>query len=99
MNLHKNTVILTLSKDSTFNEIKVSNEVSNFILNLEDLDRKLFKDIRNKLLTFGNKVKGLGGSFVVVSSSINDVDFDIIPSIQEAYDFIEMEEIEKQLNN
>ena len=26
-------------------------------------------------------------------------DFDIIPSIQEAYDFIEMEEIEKQLKN
>ena len=99
MNLHKNTVILTLSKDSTFNEIKVSNEVSNFIINVENIDDSLFQDIRNKLLTFGNKVKNLGGSFVVVSNSIKDVDFDIIPSIQEAYDFIEMEEIEKQLNN
>lgn len=97
MSLDRNTIILKLSKDNTLNDIKISNDISNFILNLEDMDEELFKDIRNKLLIFGNKVKSLQGSFVIVSSSINDVDFDIVPTIQEAHDFIEMEEIEKQL--
>ncbi|MEE2953565.1 MAG: hypothetical protein VX347_00135 [Bacteroidota bacterium] len=97
MSRNDNTIVLTLSKDNNFDDIIISNKISNFILNLQKMNQSVFKMIRNKLLTFGDDVKTRGGSFVIVSKIICSDDFNIVPTIQEAYDFIELEEIERQI--
>ena len=38
------------------------------------------------------------GSFVIVCEFSFDNELTIVPTLQEAYDYIEMEEIERQLN-
>ena len=38
------------------------------------------------------------GSFVIVCSTSFSEELNIVPTMQEAFDYIEMEEIERQLN-
>ena len=56
-----------------------------------------FEQISNKLLIFGADVVKQGGSFVIVSKIVISNNFNIVATIQEAYDFIELEEIERKL--
>ncbi len=97
MNINDRTVVLKLSKDNDFDDIKISNKMSNFILNTGEMNQPLFEQISNKLLIFGADVAIQGGSFVIVSKNITSDNFNIVTTIQEAYDFIELEEIERQL--
>ena len=56
------------------------------------------KIIQDKFITFDRSVSNKKGSFVIVCQfSFNDK-LTIVPTLQEAYDYIEMEEIERQLN-
>ena len=52
-------------------------------------------------LKIAEQKKENGTSFVVLNSSVNADDFDenlnIVPTLQEAYDYIEMDEMERQL--
>ena len=61
-------------------------------------DRKRIKMIKNNLTIFEQSIYKKKGSFVVVCDHIFDEDLNIVPSIQEAMDFIEMEEIERELD-
>jgi hypothetical protein len=54
-------------------------------------------DVRNKFITFGKSISELKGSFIIVCDVSFDDSLTIVPTLQEAYDYIEMEEIEKQL--
>ena len=97
MSVNDNTVVLKLSKDNDFDDIKISNKMSNFILNTGEMNHPLFEQISNKLLIFGADVKRKGGSLVIVSKFIISDNFNVVATTQEAYDFIELEEIERQL--
>ena len=97
MSVNDHTVVLKLSKDNGFDDIKISNKMLNFILNVGEMNQSLFEQISNKLLIFGEDVARQGGSFVIVSKNIISDNFNIVATIQEANDFIELEEIEKQL--
>ena len=52
-------------------------------------------------LKIAEQKKENGTSFVVLNSSVNADDFDenlnIVPTLQEAYDYIEMEAMEREL--
>ena len=59
---------------------------------------KLRYEDTNKFITFGNSISAVNRSFVVVCEFSFDDTLTIVPTLQEAYDFIDMEEIERQLN-
>ena len=72
--------------------------VSSFIADLRDLNEDLLLQVKEKLLNFDKSIDVNDGSFVIVSSISFDDKLNIVPTMQEAYDFIEMEDIERQLN-
>ena len=72
--------------------------ISSFIADLRDLNHDLLTQVKEKLLNFDNSIDVNNGSFVVVSNISFDDNLNIVPTMQEAYDFIEMEDIERQLN-
>ena len=47
---------------------------------------------------FGQSIYAKKGSFVVVSKVSFEENLNIVPTMQEAFDFVEMEEIERQLD-
>ena len=61
-------------------------------------DRQRIKMIKNNLTIFERSIFKKKGSFVVVCEHVFDEDLNIVPSIQEAIDFVEMEEIERELD-
>ena len=72
----------------------------NIIVNLFSFDTLTADDLL-EFLQLSNKHKGSGKSFVLVSGKVayDDVpeEITLVPSIQEAKDLIEMEEIERDL--
>ena len=62
-----------------------------------DVNSELIYLIKDNLIKFGESIYKRKGSFVVVSQISFDDDLNIVPTMQEALDFIEMEEIERQL--
>ncbi|AXT59793.1 ribonuclease Z [Aquimarina sp. AD10] len=72
----------------------------NIIINLFSLDHISVDDI-NEFLRISNQHKTSKHSFVIVTNKItyDDVpgDITIVPTLQEAYDLVEMEEIERDL--
>lgn len=63
------------------------------LMNIKNLD---FIPL-SKFTTFGKNLVGQN-SFVLVSKQIVNEQFLIVPTIQEAFDIIEFEDIERQLN-
>ena len=57
----------------------------------------MIERITNKFITFGESISAVNGSFVIVCEFSFDDTLIIVPTLQEAYDYIEMEEIERQL--
>ena len=99
MNTNK-ILVFKLTEDNSFKDISCQKDILHFIADLRGVDKKVLSKIKEKLVNFGNEVYSQNGSFIVVS----DISFDetetlnIVPTIQEAYDFIEMEDIERKLN-
>ena len=62
------------------------------------MDIDTLNAIKNNLTKFSASVSKNKGTFVVVSNISFDEDLNIVPTLQEAQDFIEMEEIERQLD-
>ena len=58
----------------------------------------ILKLVQNNFVKFGALVKKGNGSFLIVSDINFDENLNIVPTLQEAYDFIDMEEMERQLN-
>ncbi len=97
MNIEKNTLVFRLSKDKDFSDLRINHEVKNFIADLTNVDLNIINSVKDKFITFGKTISNMNGSFVVVSSFIFEESLVIVPTIQEAYDYIEMEEMERQL--
>tara|TARA_B100000614_G_C14543887_1_gene491332 strand:+ start:692 stop:991 length:300 start_codon:yes stop_codon:yes gene_type:complete len=98
MDIKKNTLVFSLSENTDFNKIDVDSDVRNFIADLTSVSSETIKLVKDKFITFEKNIKKMNGSFVIVSDINFNNDLIIVPTIQEAYDYIELEEIEKQLN-
>lgn len=98
MDIKKNTLVFSLSENTDFNKIDVDSDVRNFIADLTSVSLETIKLVKDKFITFEKNIKKMNGSFVIVSDINFNNDLIIVPTIKEAYDYIELEEIEKQLN-
>ena len=101
-----NISIITQEKATIVELVKKINDIysklknNNIIVNLTSLNKLSLQDII-EFLELSNTHRGSKHSFVIVSDSI---DFDetpdeiiVVPTMQEAYDIIEMEEMERDL--
>ena len=96
--LNGDTLVFTLSGNNSFENITITDEILNFIADLSDVEINTLNSIKNNLIKFGISVSKNKGTFVVVSKYSFDDTLNIAPTLQEAQDFIEMEEIERQLD-
>jgi len=92
------TIVFRLSEKNDFSKINSTKETKNFIADLTNIELSIIDIVKEKFIKFDEIIYNNKGSFVIVSLINFNDDLNIIPSLQEAYDFIEMEEIERQLN-
>jgi len=95
--INGHTIVFSLSENNSIEKIELSEGVRNFIADLNGVNIEMLEIIKNNLIKFANAVSKDNGSFVVVSNVSFDESLNIVPTLQEAQDFIEMEEIERQL--
>ncbi len=97
--IERDCLIVKLSEntdDLSFIETLYNGNTKHLILDLHDIIGLNSTDLL-KFTTFGkNIVKN--NSFVMVSNLPPLEEYMVVPSIQEAFDIIEMEDIERQLN-
>ena len=98
MNIQESTLVFKLGTDNNFSDLNVNSEVKHFIADLRNVDVDLINNIKDKFITFGESIDKKNSSFLIVCNFSFDDNLNIVPTLQEAYDFIEMEEIERQLN-
>ena len=96
--INSHTLVFALSENNSFENSTVSDGVNNFIADFSTVDIDSLKSIKNNLTKFGVSVSKNKGTFVVVSNYSFDETLNIVPTLQEAQDFIEMEEIERQID-
>ena len=97
MNVFENTLVFKLGADNNFSELRTTKEIKHFIADLRGVSVEVAENIKNKFITFANSVSAMNGSFVIVCEFSFDDDLTIVPTLQEAYDYIEMDEMERQL--
>ena len=97
MNIQQNTLVFKLGADNNFSDLNITSEVKHFIADLRGVDIDLINNIKDKFITFDESINKENSSFLIVCDFSFDDDLKIVPTLQEAYDFIEMEEIERQL--
>jgi len=97
MNIQESTLVFKLVDENQQLNLDMKSDIKHFIADLSGVSIEVAKSITNKLITFGNSISGSEGSFVIVSEVSFDETLTIVPTLQEAYDYIEMEEIERQL--
>lgn len=96
--MNNNTLVFRLTEKNDFSKLNISKEVKNFIADLTDVQSDVYELLIDKFITFGKITYANKGSFVIVSNISFSDELNIVPTIQEAYDFIDMEDIERQLN-
>ena len=97
MDIQQSTLVFKLGEDNNFSDLKITSEIKHFIADLRGVSRDVAESITNKLITFDSSISNMKGSFVIVCDFSFDDSLTIVPTLQEAYDYIEMEEIERQL--
>ena len=97
MNTQQSTLVFKLGEDNNFSDLNITSEIKNFIADLRGVSIDVAERITNKFITFGESISAINGSFVIVCEFSFDDTLAIVPTLQEAYDYIEMEEIERQL--
>ncbi|WP_109853043.1 ribonuclease Z [Aquimarina sp. AU58] len=105
-NKEGSTTIITQEKTTIIEFVKgledkyASLENDNIIVNLFSLEQISVDDV-NEFLRISNQHKAAKHSFVIVTNKISydEVlsEITIVPTLQEAYDLVEMEEIERDL--
>ena len=96
--MNNNTLVFKISDQNDFSKLNSSQNITNFIADLSTLKNGMHKLLINNFIKFGKYVRANKGSFVIVSNVNFDDNLNIVPTLQEAYDFIDMEEMERQLN-
>jgi hypothetical protein len=97
MNVQEKTLVFKLAENNNLSDLNINSEIKYFIADLRGVNIEVAESITNKFITFGESISDLNGSFVVVCQFSFDDTLIIVPTLQEAYDYIEMEEIERQL--
>ena len=97
MNLQETTLVFNLGEDNNISDLKITSEIQHFIADLRSIDKGVAERTKEKFIKFGENISKTNGSFVIVCEFSFDENLTIVPTLQEAYDFIEMEEIERQL--
>lgn len=97
MNIQESTLVFKISNDSNFTDLKINSKIKFFIADLRGVSKQVASNITNKFITFDESISKVHGSFVIVCEFSFDERLTIVPTLQEAYDYIEMEEIERQL--
>ncbi|HJM15950.1 MAG TPA: hypothetical protein QF851_00695, partial [Flavobacteriales bacterium] len=95
--INGNTLIFKVSEKGDIGELNITGDVTNFVADMSNVTAEVIDVIKNNLITFGQSIDPKEGSFVVVSTHQFDENLNIVPTMQEAFDYIEMEEIERQL--
>ena len=96
--MNNNTLVFKISDKNDFSKLNASQNIKNFIADLSTLKNGMHKLLINNFTKFEKYVNDNNGSFVIVSNVNFDDNLNIVPTLQEAYDFIDMEEMERQLN-
>ena len=97
MNIQESTLVFKLGKDNNFVDLNFTAEIKHFIADLRGVSIDVAVSITNKFITFGNSISDTNRSFVIVCEFSFEDTLTIVPTLQEAYDYIEMEEMERQL--
>ena len=93
-----NTLVFKVSEKGEIGELNITGDVTNYIADMSDVTSEVIEIIKNNLITFGQSIDSKKGSFIIVSTHQFDENLNIVPTMQEAFDYIEMEEIERQLD-
>jgi len=96
--MNNNTLVFKISEENDFSKLNASHNITNFIADLSSLKNGMHKVLINNFTKFEKYVSANNGSFVIVSNVNFDDNLNIVPTLQEAYYFIDMEEMERQLN-
>jgi hypothetical protein len=96
--MNNNTLVFKISDVNDFSRLNPSQNITNFIADLSSLRNDMHKLLINNFTKFEKYVSANNGSFVIVSNVNFDENLNIVPTLQEAYDFIDMEDMERQLN-
>jgi len=97
MNLQETTLVFKLGEDNNLSDLKITSQIKHFIADLRGVTPDLAENIKNKFIIFANSISKMNGSFVIVCEFSFEDELTIVPSLQEAYDYIEMDEMERQL--
>ena len=97
MNIQDKILVFKLGENDNFSDLDITSDINHFIADLSGISIDVIEGIKNKFITFGESISSLHGSFVIVSEFSFDNSLIIVPTLQEAYDYIEMEEIARQL--
>ena len=97
MNLQETILVFKLGDDNNLSDLKITSEIKHFIADLRGVSPDLAENIKNKFIIFANSISKMNGSFVIVCEFSFEEDLTIVPTLQEAYDYIEMDEMERQL--
>lgn len=98
----KNTLLFKINNRNNYlnslNEIKSNINIKNIIIDLNEFN---FDEIFDDLNNLFNESKNNNRSFVIIKSDYRSeyqsIKMNIVPSLQEAIDIIEIEEIERDL--
>ena len=97
MNLQETTLVFKLGEDNNLSDLKITSEIKHFIADLRGVTPEVTEDIKDKFTTFADSISKMNGSFVIVCEFSFEEELTIVPTLQEAYDYIEMDEMERQL--
>jgi hypothetical protein len=97
MNLQETTLVFKLGEDNNLSDLKITSEIKHFIADLRGVNPELAENIKNKFIIFANSISKMNGSFVIVCEFSFDEELTIVPTLLEAYDYIEMDEMAREL--
>jgi len=97
MNIQESTLVFKLGDNNNFSDLDITSQIKHFIADLRGVSADVIEKTKNKFIIFGKNISNSNGSFVIVCEFSFDEDLVVVPTLQEAYDYIEMEEIERQL--
>tara|TARA_B100001250_G_scaffold162262_1_gene139422 strand:- start:18545 stop:18844 length:300 start_codon:yes stop_codon:yes gene_type:complete len=97
MNIQESILVFKFSDEGNMSDLNVTSEIKHFIADLRGVSKEVSASVTNKFIKFGQSISAINGSFVIVCEFSFDNSLTIVPTLQEAYDYIEMEEIERQL--
>jgi len=97
MNLQETTLVFKIGEDNNLSDLKITSEIKHFIADLRGVNPELAENIKNKFIIFADSISKMNGSFVIVCEFSFEEELTIVPTLQEAYDYIEMDEMERQL--